>query len=548
MEVSAKLDLPELTQADLPYAKFPPGLVVPAAAVEAKVGVRKDDLTIDRLFVKTKAGTLEASGKVLSASSPKPEIDVELAAKLDLPELKGADLPYVKLPAGLVLPAAAVEGKVRLRGGDLDVASLRLKTKWGVVEASGTVKKATSDQPAPDLDVAAKIDLPAFKSSDITLPGFPPDLAVPATRWEAAFSATLDEVKVRNLRLVLGKNELILEGKAGRLRTPAPLYVFLVKCRSFVLEELTQISARTRELKLSGSGFFAVGVTGKPGKAITDGLPVLNGKLLFKDLGVTVAGLKLSDFTGTAAFDEARIEVPNLKGQVEGGALSMDLAVKDYTTSRPFVELTASLSQFDLGKFFAAKASLASAEPKTQASDRETGSKGKLTVGRLTHPNAEVQGLEAQWEVSGIAPDLKKLSGRAKMSSTGGRFNSIGKMAAQSALVKVMVFPLMIFQKLGGIGGLRIFPDFNDISFTELVGDYVFDAGMMTLQDSHLYSDAANVTSVGRIDLPGEKLSLTVTAQVANVAPMDIEVTGTFAQPKTKVKVGKFIKDLFKKG
>ena len=110
-----------------------------------------------------------------------------------------------------------------------------------------------------------------------------------------------------------------------------------------------------------------------------------------------------------------------------------------------------------------------------------------------------------------------------------------------------MVFPLMIFRS-SAAGGLRIFPDFNDISFTELVGDYVFDACMMTLQDSHLYSDAANVTSVGRIDLPGEKLSLTVTAQVANVAPMDIEVTGTFAQPKTKVKVGKFIKDLFKKG
>jgi hypothetical protein len=92
-----------------------------------------------------------------------------------------------------------------------------------------------------------------------------------------------------------------------------------------------------------------------------------------------------------------------------------------------------------------------------------------------------------------------------------------------------------------------MFPDFNNITFTELAGDYLFKEGVMTLQDSHLYSDAANVGTVGDIDLPGEKLDLTVTAQVARLAPMDIAVTGTFASPKTKAQVGKFIQGIFQK-
>jgi hypothetical protein len=67
----------------------------------------------------------------------------------------------------------------------------------------------------------------------------------------------------------------------------------------------------------------------------------------------------------------------------------------------------------------------------------------------------------------------------------------------------------------------------------------------MTMKDTHLYSDAAQVESAGIINLPSEKLDLTVTAQVGRLAPMDIKVTGSFDKPKTSTQVAKFIKDIF---
>ena len=49
--------------------------------------------------------------------------------------------------------------------------------------------------------------------------------------------------------------------------------------------------------------------------------------------------------------------------------------------------------------------------------------------------------------------------------------------------------------------------------------------------------------AAGVIDLPTEGLDLVVTAQVGNVAPVDIQVAGTLTHPKSKVRLGKFLMD-----
>lgn len=536
LKVKAAIELPELKAADVPFAKLPAGLVLPAAAVSVEVRLQGDGALIDGLHVKTKAGTINVSGTVSKLSSARPEPDLEVGAKLDLPEIKASVVPFAKLPEGFVSPAASVEGKVRLRGDDLQVSALRVRTRAGTVDLTGTVKGVTSGKPEPDLDVVAKVSLPALTSKDIPSSAVPPGLQIPPSQWDAALSASLDEVKVTALRVVVGKNDLEVSGKAVGLRSRKPVAALLLKCRSFVLEELTQLSPQTRDLKLAGSGFFALGVTGRPDK------PVLEGKLQFRGLGATVGGLKLSDFTGTAKFDERRIDVPRLKGKVEEGDLEMDLTVKDYSTDEPDIDVVASLTQFDLGKFMAAKAALAkSPEAKKEESRLSLSARRRFAVGRLIHPNAEARDVEVVWELTGITPDLKRIGGSAKLYSKGGKFTSLGKMATQSKVVKVLLLPFMIFQKIGSIGGIRLFPDFNDVSYTELAGDYAFKDGVMTLQDSHLYSGAGNVTARGTIDLPAERLDLTVTAQVGHVAPIDVEVKGTFSEPKTKVKMGKFL-------
>ena len=300
-------------------------------------------------------------------------------------------------------------------------------------------------------------------------------------------------------------------------------------------------------MKIAGSGYFALSVTGHKLK------PIYAGKLLFRDLGATVEGLPLSEFTGTVSFDEKRVDLPDLKGKIADGTLLLDLTVKEYS-SAPDIQLEASLDRFDLAKYLTAKNKLAAdSQAAKDAKSAKTGAepekpmpistRGKFEVGQLSYTDSKIEQVKMNWDLSDVTPDLKTLSGEAKFRTGQGKIHSVGAMATQSKLLKVMVFPLLIVQKLGGILGARVFPDFNNISLTQIVGDYDFKNGLMTLRQSEMASDAAQVSASGTINLPAERLDLVVTAQVARVAPLDVAVTGTFADPKTKVNLGKFLAD-----
>jgi len=147
------------------------------------------------------------------------------------------------------------------------------------------------------------------------------------------------------------------------------------------------------------------------------------------------------------------------------------------------------------------------------------------------------------WDIRGITPELEGLDGSAQLAAAGGEFSDIGALATQSAAARVLAMPFMVIQKIGSLGGIRVFPDFNDISFTQIAGDYVFEKGVMTVKDTYIDSDAGQVSAAGVIDLPTEGLDLVVTAQVGNVAPVDIQVAGTLTHPKSKVRLGKFLMD-----
>lgn len=539
-----KLDLPAFSAADLPAGTLPAGLKVPPLALEGSARVDGDDAEVSALKIKTPWGPAQLDAAVRGLRSAKPVPEGAATFALDLPAWKSADLPFPGVPPGLSVPALKVEGGVRVAGEDLTVTGLKIKSPYGPAEIDGVVRAFRGAKPSPSGSASFTLDLPAWKSADLPFPGIPPGLEVPAAKLAGKVEGNLEEVKLRPLRVKVGTNDLEAEGSL-KLKG-AGSGALMLKCRAFVLEELTKFSPRTRELDLKGKGLFALAVTGTLAK------PTLAGKLQFSGLGATAGGVELSDFGGTVSFDERRIDAPNIKGLLAGDQLSVDVTIRDYVR-RPSIEVIADLVRLDLGKLLAAREALAKGAPSSGGAAKPSGeapaaalpfdAKGRLTVGQVVHPNATASDCRASWELEGITPTFKDLSGWAKLSSGSGRFQDLGGLASQSKLLKVMVFPLMILQKIGIPG---IFPNLDRLSYQEMGGDYVFQAGRMQLKDSHLYATDLRVDSVGSIDLPTERLDVTVTAQVGHVAPIDIGVTGTFAEPKAKAKVGKLATDVLK--
>ena len=261
-------------------------------------------------------------------------------------------------------------------------------------------------------------------------------------------------------------------------------------------------------------------------------------------------GFDLSHFSGIVSFNENRIDAPDIYGSFDGSKTHIDLTIKNYA-QRPFINAEIDLSKFNLDHFFAARdrfiktmSSLkeSSNPPKVSLSAHQShraataiDSKGILNIDQMTHPKFRADGVRVTWNVQGITPDLKTMTGHAHILANHGKMEDLGTMVDKSILIKILASPLIAIQKITSFGGIRLFPNFNNITFQELAGDYNFANGIMLVNESHVYSDAANVSAKGKIDIPRQNLDMHIIAQVANIAPMKISVQGKFDKPKIHV-------------
>lgn len=538
------LEVPEIRAGEYSFVKLPPKTFIPAMRLDGEASYDGTDLKLSALTAKFKQGTVSASGAVRKLGSAKPAPDLTLKLAIELPPIKASDIPVAlpaAVPAGFVSPAMRLDGGVKLRGDDVAFEKVVIKGKSGNLHLDGSVLKALAGAPVPELEIQADLDLPALTDKDLPFPGVPDGLELPPSRWDADLTYTTKAIRLRKLSIKIASNEISVEGGVSE-PTGRGAFDLLFKCKKYVLAELTRLTPKTRDLKLTGDGFFAISVTGNREK------PVFGGKLQFKDLGATVAELPLSGFTGTVSFDERRIDVPNLKGKVADGSLAMDLTIKEYA-KYPEIQVEASLDRFDLARYQEARKKLdADAAAAKAAKAAKTGApveekpasplrtRGKLEIGEIVHTNARAEKVTASWDLYGVTPDFKKLSGDAKLVIGGGKLRDIGKMTLPP-VVKVLLFPILIFQKIGlGV-------DLNNLTIAKFSGDYLFKDGLMTLRQSELDADNVVVAATGTIDLPTEALNMTTTANIGNLPQAEVAVSGTMSAPKTKFKVGKLLEN-----
>ncbi len=546
------VDLPEIRPGEYSFIKLPPKSFVPAMRLDGEASYLGDDLSFKALTAKFKQGTVSVTGAVRKLGSAKPVPDLSLRFAIDMPSFKIGELPFAvtALPADFVVPAMRLDGGAKARGDDVALDKVVIKGKSGTLRLDGTVAKALAGTPVPELEVGADLDLPALTDKDLPpLAAIPAGLELPASKWDADLTYTTKLIKLRRLGVKIGTNELAV---SGGVTDPAGRGAFdlLLKCKHFALAELTRMTPRTRDLKLEGAGFFALSVTGNKEK------PVYGGKLQFEGLGATVAELPLQDFKGTVSFDERRIDAGNIKGKVGDGALSLDLTVKEYNTV-PEIQVDGTLDRFDLGRYFAAKKAVeAQAASAKAAKAAKTGApveekpaapyrtRGKFNIGELLYPNVRLEKVATTWDLWGVTPDMKRLSGEATFDVAGGNLRDLESMALKSPVVRVLAAPILVFQKLSFGANL------NNLVDLVVSGNYAFKDGLMTLRKSEVDARGAHVTATGTVDLPPEKLALVVTAKIGNLMPIDVDVNGTIDKPEAKAHTARFIgesaKQLFK--
>jgi uncharacterized protein involved in outer membrane biogenesis len=279
-----------------------------------------------------------------------------------------------------------------------------------------------------------------------------------------------------------------------------------------------------------------------------------SGKLSLdiKKLSADISGLALS-LSGPVHLDGDTIKAEDLKGKLASGTLAIKAVIRDFNMA-PDAQLEASLSELDAAKLLELKDAAAGWPPapaaekgvkeaKSAAAARLASSppvrtSGKVAVDKILYHAFKAEKLLVSWDLKGVTPDLRGLSGWAKLSVGGGDFESEEGAGGRSKLMKALLIPLTVLKQIGRLGSaLHLLPSFDKLAFSEIKGDYSFARGLMTIRDFHLDSAAAKVSAAGTIDLPAQKLNLLVTIALVNVAPIAVDVGGTFDQPKVRLRL-----------
>ena len=236
-------------------------------------------------------------------------------------------------------------------------------------------------------------------------------------------------------------------------------------------------------------------------------------------LSLNAAGLD-TRLSGKIRLDPEVFEFSGIKGEFAGGLLSGGLKVRDYAKA-PDAELEVNLTKLDLAKLLAVNAATLpeGAGEKTAAAPKSPApapaakapasaappmkARGSVKIASLEHPGAQAANAALSWDLKGITPDLAKLSGWAKLRVGEGRFSGLGAMSEQSRLLKVVLLPFTVLGKITSLGGIKLLPDLSAVTFSEIVGDYAFQNGVMTLKESRLESPAARGRRRDRGSSPG---------------------------------------------
>ncbi len=507
---------------------------LPAVHWSASVSGDAAGLSVSSMTAVWARGKIEGSGHYRRVKPGPPEVGARASLDASLPSVRAGDEKFLAfLRPDARVPAIGVHAALALADGALVVDSATFTVSAGTVSVSGRVPGLLGGAAAPNLTAALALNLPALTETDLPFSGAPAGLRLPPTRWTGVLAYRPGAVALKRLR-ARGPG---LDLEADGVKSVPGAFRGRVIAREFDLARLADLVPAAREFQPRGRAWFDF--------AASSG-PKFYGTAHLRGAGFGLPGFLVSGLNGSVRARGRALETNALSGRLDGSSMTVD-AKASLTGEGPEIRAAVRLDRFDLGHYLKAKnaylARHASDKPLSAAASSPVRASGSLDVDTLLHPKATMTGVHAEWNLTGLGPNLRRLNGRARLTVKGGRIKALGELAAEEKALKVLFFPLLIVQKITSLGGLRLFPDFNDVRLRGVRGDYEFKDGLMTLRRSRMESDEAAVAAAGTIDLPKEELGLVVRAQVAAIAPIAVDITGTFSHPKTKVGLGAFVVD-----
>ncbi|HCC49013.1 MAG TPA: hypothetical protein DEQ38_12995 [Elusimicrobia bacterium] len=475
----------------------------------------------------------EAKGSLSNLLEP----DAKLA--LTVKEFSTADLKTVfkGLPPKILLPEIEADTDFKLTAKDAVLRSVTLRA--GPVKAVIKGRAAWNPRVAYDLLADLKAQVPEIDTTLLARKAkafpVPKGLKLPLAEFSARLRLKDGSAEIPSF--ALESVPLSLSGRAS------VNFAGALKASGAVKAEIKNLA---RAAEIAPELLKAYALSGAASAALDfsyAGKPAVSGKAALNGLGASFAGHALTGLSGGIDFTMDSASAKSLRGKLDGSDFSASFKARDLLR-HPKAEFDLDLARLAL-KDPPASAPAAGAAGKGPAGAEPfyLDVSGAARVGAIEHPNFRCGPASLKLSLTNISDDLKALDGSASFTAGPGKLSELYALAGKHKAAKVALYPLLVLQKASKAAkGLKL-PDFNNIDFERIEGDYAFADGLMKLNRSSLTSEVADVNSSGTINLPAEKLDMKISTALKKASgismsvPAGMLVKGTFSDPQVKLDV-----------
>lgn len=440
----------------------------------------------------------------------------------------------------------AIEISTALANGDMKKASADIKNiavnyKNVSVTASGTVNSFET----PVVDLKGRIrgidnktfadflpDLPAFKVPDINI------IAQANADIEKSVAV------IKNFALTVRDSTITA---SGNVNWGGKDLVYSVKSTlNLIIKQLTDTTAMLDDFEFGGTVSGNIAATSK-----NDGKDVV-GQINLKDLALKYDPFVLSQLSGTIKIASAdNVRADNLKGLLNKESFTSSfsyLNVKDIMN----IVFNLDLSKFTLDKFPSfggdeaqadANASSTTAPPAPVGPETFFNVKADVKIGEIMVPYFTTKGFGINANLTNASPSMKRSNGTVSFDLQEGAITDLDSFVKENKIVKIILLPIAIIKKVASTLNVELFPAENarqkgQIDYAFAKGTYLFQNGLMTIQQTHFNSKLTDIKAAGTLNFVTEKLDMKATATVlTSQTPIVIKIGGTMSDPSGKLDV-----------
>jgi len=499
--------------------------------------VEKGEMNIKKAKIDLDKISCAINGTVNNLLEPDAKLHIE-TKPFSTTNLK----PYFPaIPSKIGLPAFVADINFKLSTNYIKIRKMPYEAAFFSGDLSGRLDWEPAFTYAFNLDLKANI--PETNSSVIAkkFSAMPKNLKLPMLDIELRTLLKENLVKIKHAQISTSKNQIT---SSIDIRFPKKGMDIegTVNIKKGNVAEIAGIFPQVKGYALSGN------FTGHTNFSYKT-KPVFSGLFNITDFQGGEDLFRLNKVNGTLIFSDKKIDIKKVSGKLKDSDFKISVSAENYMR-HPVIKFDGVLTELILPPMKpASKTPLEKKSPaQTDENSIPIDVSGSINIGKINHPNFVGREFAFKTDLKNIKPTMRDISGTTAFSINDGTFSDLYKIASDYKIAKIILSPILLLQKSSKAAKLKGIPDFNNIKYSLIDGNYNFTKGLMTIVKSTLNSNVADVQTSGKINLPDEKLDIRISTKlhkqsgISMSTAMDLLVTGTLTDPKVKPDVKSIIK------